>query len=338
MEELDSGGPPKDGIPAIDNPRFVGFDEADRWLAPVEPVISLELNGEARAYPLQILMWHEIVNDRFVDMPVTVTFCPLCNAAIAFDRRLEHEGKNLVLDFGTTGKLRKSDLVMYDRQTESWWQQFTGEAIVGELTGSQLTLLSTNLISYKQFKQSYPEGKVLSRETGFTRSYGRNPYQGYDDISHNPFLFKDPVDPRLPAMERVIDVSFDGKDTIYPLSVIQREGVIHDKVGTQDIVIFHLRGTTSALDKASIADSRDVGSTTVFRREVDGTRLTFKRISSEFFDDRTASSWNITGRAIAGPLKGKQLEPVIHGNHFAFVWLAFRPNSVIYGHSTSGNR
>ncbi|MEE9224997.1 MAG: DUF3179 domain-containing protein [Bacteroidota bacterium] len=338
LDEIMSGGPPKDGIPPIDKPLFVSFDEADSWLAAVEPVIGLDIDGEARAYPLQILTWHEIVNDIIGDTPVSVTFCPLCNAAIAFDRRVEHDGKTLVLDFGTTGKLRKSDLVMYDRQTESWWQQFTGEAIVGELTGTELTLLAAPLISYKQFKENYPGGKVLSRETGFQRSYGRNPYQGYDDISNNPFLFKDSVDPRLPAMERVINVSFDGQDTIYPLSVIQREGVIHDKVGNQDIVIFHLSGTASALDKASIADSRDVGSTTVFRPEVDGTRLTFKRVGSGFVDDQTGSRWNITGRAIAGPFKGKQLEPVIHGNHFAFAWLAFNPNSIIYRQSERTKR
>ncbi|MFQ5799057.1 MAG: DUF3179 domain-containing (seleno)protein, partial [Bacteroidota bacterium] len=153
LDEIMSGGPPKDGIPPIDKPLFVSFDEADSWLAAVEPVIGLDIDGEARAYPLQILTWHEIVNDIIADTPVSVTFCPLCNAAIAFDRRVEHEGKMLVLDFGTTGKLRKSDLVMYDRQTESWWQQFTGEAIVGELTGTELTLLAAPLISYKQFRE-----------------------------------------------------------------------------------------------------------------------------------------------------------------------------------------
>ncbi len=337
LDEVMSGGPPKDGIPSIDKPGFVSFHKADHWLADVEPVVGVEINGDARAYPLQILTWHEIVNDRFGDIPVSVTYCPLCNAAIAFDGRLRTGEKTLVLDFGTTGRLRKSDLVMYDRQTESWWQQFTGEAIVGELNEKVLTLLSSTLISYKQFKESYPTGKVLSRETGFTRNYGHNPYQGYDDISSSPFLFKDPLDPRLPAMERVINVSFDGVNTLYPLTLVQQEEVIHDKVGNQNVVLFHLSGTASALDKASIADSRDIGSTTVFRPEADGKMLTFKRSGLEFVDDQTGSRWNITGRAIAGPLKGKQLEPVVHGNHFAFAWLAFKPNSVIYGKGKSSS-
>ena len=127
-EEILSGGPPKDGIPAVDNPKFVSQKEADKWLKNIEPVVVVEHKGEARAYPLQILTWHEIVNDQLNGLPVSVTFCPLCNAAIAFDRRLDGR----LLDFGTTGKLRNSDLVMYDRQTESWWQQFTGEAIIGD--------------------------------------------------------------------------------------------------------------------------------------------------------------------------------------------------------------
>jgi len=141
LDEIDSGGPPKDGIPAIDRPRFVTPAEARGWLDPREPVIVLELNGETRAYPLQILMFHEIVNDTVGGQPVTVTFCPLCNASIVFDRRVG----GAVLDFGTTGKLRKSDLVMYDRQSESWWQQFTGKGIVGRHAGATLGLRSATI-------------------------------------------------------------------------------------------------------------------------------------------------------------------------------------------------
>jgi hypothetical protein len=139
LSEFQSGGPPRDGIPPIDNPRYVSPAEADTWLAPDEPVIAVALEQDdehvvARAYPLQILLWHEIVNDTLGETPVTVTFCPLCYTAVAYDRRLEPGGT--IYDFGTTGNLRHSDLVMWDRQTESWWQQFSGEAIVGELTGA----------------------------------------------------------------------------------------------------------------------------------------------------------------------------------------------------------
>ncbi|MDP9458067.1 MAG: DUF3179 domain-containing protein, partial [Actinomycetota bacterium] len=126
-EEILSGGPPKDGIPAIDEPRFVGVEEAGEWLEPEEPVILLQVGDEARAYPIQVITWHEIVNDRVNGTPVVVTFCPLCNTAIAYQSTLD--GRELT--FGTTGRLRFSNLIMYDRQTESWWQQATGDAIAG---------------------------------------------------------------------------------------------------------------------------------------------------------------------------------------------------------------
>ncbi|MGH2403427.1 MAG: DUF3179 domain-containing (seleno)protein, partial [bacterium] len=170
LSQITSGGPPKDGIPAIDKPVFETVADAGKWLKAKEPVIFFESNGDVRAYPLQILIWHEIVNDTVGGQPVTVTFCPLCNTAIAFDRRLDGR----VLDFGTTGMLRFSDLVMYDRQTESWWQQITGEAIVGVLTGKQLKFLPAQIVAWETFARTFPAGKVLSRNTGHVRPYGQN--------------------------------------------------------------------------------------------------------------------------------------------------------------------
>jgi hypothetical protein len=172
--EILSGGPPRDGIPAIDEPRFVTAEEADEWLEPQEPVIFLQIGDDARAYPIQVLMWHEIVNDTVGGVPVLVTFCPLCNTAIGFERTLDGR----VLDFGTAGRLRNSNLIMYDRQTESWWQQATGGAIVGELTGRQLTFRPASIIAWADSKATHPGGEVLSRETGYGRDYGRNPYSG----------------------------------------------------------------------------------------------------------------------------------------------------------------
>ena len=198
FDEILSGGPPKDGIPALDEPKFISVQEADEWLKPVEPVILFTHGEEVRAYPLQILMWHEIVNDVVAGTPVVVTFCPLCNTAIAFERTVAGQ----VLDFGTTGRLRHSNLIMYDRQTESWWQQATGEAIIGEFTGQQLQLLPVMIVSWKEFQAAYPDGKVLSRDTGYNRQYGQNPYVGYDDINNSPFLFKGKTDGRLLPMAR----------------------------------------------------------------------------------------------------------------------------------------
>src|SRR5262245_11535582 len=171
LDEIISGGPPPDGIPAIDRPAFVKPAEAAAWLVPKEPVLALEVKGDSRAYPLQILMWHEIVNDVVGGVPVTVTFCPLCNSGIVFERVVD----GITLDFGTSGKLYKSDLVMYDRQTHSLWPQMEGRAIVGARAGTRLTLVPANTLSFEEWRAMYPNGKVLSRDTGHHRAYGPTP-------------------------------------------------------------------------------------------------------------------------------------------------------------------
>ncbi len=326
LSEIMSGGPPKDGIPAIDDPKFVDQDAAAKWLDPREPVISLQIEGAARAYPLQILMWHEIVNDELGGVPVSVTFCPLCNASIVFDRRFEQR----VLDFGTTGRLRKSDMVMYDRQTESWWQQFTGEGIVGELAGKRLSQLPAQVIAFETFRESYPDGQVLSKETGFPRRYGANPYRGYDSIDDQPFLFTDPVDERLPVMEYVLNVSYGDQHKLYPLSRLEDNPIVNDTVADNPVVIFSIDGMLSALDAADIADSRTIAQAAAFERTVDGKELNFEINDGRIVDLETGSEWNITGRAISGELAGTDLAATQGGVHFAFAWLAFRPDSEIY--------
>ena len=317
---------PRDRIPAIDAPDFIAPSEASEWLQDVEPVVSLEINGDARAYPLQILTWHEIVNDVVGDVPVSVTFCPLCNSAIAFDRRLDGE----TLDFGVSGNLRNSDLIMYDRSTHSWWQQFTGEGIVGEYAGRSLEHLSAFIVSFADFRSAHPDGKVLSRDTGFMRQYGRNPYAGYDTTEGSPFLFGGDLDGRLLPVERVIAVTIADMDIAFPLTILQEEGVINYTAGEMPIAVFHKSGTTSALDASSIADSRDVGSSAVFDANLDGQTLTFSVKDGRITDDQTGSVWNILGSAIEGALAGKSLTPVVHGNHFWFAWAVFKPDTIIY--------
>lgn len=325
-EEILSGGPPRDGIPSIDDPQFISPEEAKEWLAPNEPVISLEINGDARAYPLQILTWHEIVNDSVGDVPVLVTFCPLCNSALVFDRRLDGE----VYEFGTSGLLRHSDLIMYDRTTESLWQQFTGRGIVGDLAGRQLTFLPSSLISFEDWRAAYPDGVVLSRDTGFNRSYGQNPYVGYDRIGQSPFLFQGTVDDRLPAMARVVTISLEGTDIAYPYSILEEEGVVNDTVAGRELVVFFQSGTASALDAREISESVDVGATGVFDANHDGETLTFAVKNDVIVDNQTGSEWNILGRAVAGPLAGEELEPIVHGDHFWFSWGAFKPDTQLY--------
>lgn len=324
--EIRSGGPPKDGIPPIDRPKFETVDAAGKWLKPREPVVYFERNGDARAYPMQILIWHEIVNDTVGGVPASVTFCPLCNTSITFDRRL----KGRLYDFGTTGKLYKSALVMYDRQTESWWWQVSGEAIVGDLTGERLTVLPSQIISFDAFRTAHPNGRVLSRDTGHSRVYGRNPYVGYDDINSSPFLYMGGRDPRLKPMERVVTVSVGREDAAYPFSVLEKVHVVHDVVGGTPIVVFFQKGTASALDQSDIATSRDIGAAAVFSPRVEGRRLTFKMTDGRFFDDQTKSAWTILGTATAGRLAGKRLVPMVHGNHFWFSWASYRPQTRVY--------
>ncbi len=325
LSEFRSGGPPRDGIPPIDEPKFVSQDVADEWLADREPILVVEQDGRARAYPLQILVWHEIVNDTFAGRPIAVTFCPLCNSALVFDRRLD--GRELT--FGTTGNLRKSDLVMWDRQTESWWQQFSGEALVGELTGERLEILSSQTLSWSDFRQKFPDGDVLSRDTGFDRDYGRNPYEGYDRPDDQPFLFDGETDDRLPAKERVAAVFVDEEAAVVPFSRLRKKPIAQLEVGGTPVIVLFKGGVASALDETQIAESDDAGTSAAFDRRLDGRTLDFERRGDAVVDRQTESSWDITGRAIAGPLKGKRLEAVRHDQQFWFALAAFLPDARI---------
>ncbi len=326
-DEFLSGGVPRDGIPPLDAPQFESIADADSWLEDVQPVVSLEINGQARAYPLAILTWHEIANDSVGGVPVSVTFCPLCNSAVAFDRRVG----GATLDFGVSGNLRNSDLVMWDRQTESWWQQLTGEGIVGAYAGYRLELVPAQLISWGDFKAAFPDADVLSRETGHSRDYGRNPYSGYDRVDQSPFLFNGEPDGRLLPMERVAALTLDGQPLAFPFMALEQEGAVNYDANGHSIVVLFQPGTASALDQSRIAESRDVGSTGVFESELDGQMLTFRVGPDGFADDQTGSVWNVLGQAVSGPLAGKSLAPIVHGNHFWFAWAAFAPETEVYG-------
>ena len=252
LGEIRDGGPPKDGIPAIDDPRFRPVAEVDD-LADAEPVIGLTVSGESRAYPLRVLTWHEIVNDVIAGVPVAVTYCPLCNAAIVFDRRLN----GAVLDFGTTGKLRHSDLVMYDRQTESWWQQYSGEAIVGRYAGRALEMLPARLEPWADFRARSPDALVLVPEDPDARPYGANPYVGYDSAAM-PFLYDGEVPSGIAPLARVVVVD----EEAWSLDLLRNAG----RMEAGDLVLSWRPGQASALDAPRIADGRDVGSVIVQRR------------------------------------------------------------------------
>lgn len=327
FSEILSGGPPKDGIPAIDNPQFISVSEADEWLEDLEPVTVFQEGDAVRIYPFQILIWHEIVNDVVGGRPVAVTFCPLCNTAIVFDATVNGQP----LDFGTTGRLRFSNLLMYDRQTETWWQQASGDAVIGELLGTQLTFLPASYISWAEARDTYPDAQVLSRETGNQRDYGRNPYAGYDNVNSSPFLYDGPTTPgQLPAMARITTVELNGDAVAYPNAVLQEVGVANDTIGDTDIAVFWQPGLASALGNSSIAQGEDVGASGVFERTLNGQTLTFTTDGQTITDEQTGSVWNILGQATEGELAGKQLIPVVKVDHFWFSWAAFRPDTRIY--------
>ena len=181
--EISVGNPVKDGIPSVTDPALETIESAGEWLSQRSPVIAVEIDGDARAYPLAILMWHEIANDEIAGLPIAVTFCPLCNSAVTFARTVAGE----LLDFGVSGMLRNSDLIMFDRQSESWWQQLTGEGLVGAYAGTLLDIVPSQVIGFGRFAARYPDSLVMSRETGYNRRYGVNPYGDYDSQPGRPF-------------------------------------------------------------------------------------------------------------------------------------------------------
>jgi len=327
FSEIFDAGPSRDTIPPIDNPMFVSADAASAWLRPQSPVIAIEVGGLARAYPLEIMIWHEIVNDVIADIPVVITYCPLCNSALVFDRRVGDD----VLRFGTTGKLRNSDLIMWDDKTQSWWQQFTGDAIVGAYSGTQLAFIPSQMVSFGAFAEQFPDGEILSRNTGAIREYGINPYLEYDNKERPPGFLAE-IDERLPATERVLAGIVDGEPIAYPFTLLAEQQVVNDIIGTKPVVAIWQPGVASALDEADINTSRDIGMAALYSRAVEDAILTFwVDEEANIRDMETGSTWNIFGEAIAGDLAGTQLRPLLAAPHFWFAWAGFQPQTAVYG-------
>jgi len=324
-----AGSVPRDGIPPIDQPVFESVEAARGWMDGRAPVIALEVNGDARAYPLSILFWHEIVNDVVGDRPLLVTFCPLCHTALVYDRVLDGH----LRVFGNTGSLRYSDMVMYDRATESWWQQATGTAIIGELTGAKLDFVASQILSLDDFERAFPDGRVLSRETGHRRNYGSNPFLGYDAVDERPGRFEGAIDGRMEPKERVITVGGPDRDAIaFAYSDLARSGVVAETIDGDPIVVLWSPGRASTFDGPVVGLGEEEGSAGVFDPVLDGRELTFDFIAplGPVVDRETGSAWSVTGLATSGELAGAQLEPVLHGNHFWFSWAAFTPDTRVW--------
>jgi hypothetical protein len=214
---------------------------------------------------------------------------------------------------------------MYDRQTHSLWAQMEGRAIVGALAGTRLGLIPANTVAHEDFKAAYPGGTVLSRDTGHARAYGRNPYEGYDRPESHPFLLQGAPDRRLPPKERVVGVTHGGAPRAYPWSRLVRQGVVHDVVGGEPLVILYRSRALSALDAARVAESRAIGATGASIPVVDGRALTVEPVAGGFRDGETGILWNILSQALSGPLAGKRLRVIPHVDAFWFAWAAFQP-------------
>ena len=326
---------PKGSFPKIDKPKYVSKQEAVTMFYGKEPVIAVSINGQAKAFSLNMLTTHEMVNDDLGGVPILATYCPLCNAGIVYNRQIKVKGKTEVLDFEVSGMLRNSDMVMMDTKTETLWQQLTGEAIVGNYTEATLTTIPSLIVSVDEFFTRFPMGQILSKKTGIAMAekyYGYNPYVNYDSKAKPISKFINPlnVSTRLPAMERVVDIHSDGKYKIYPFSAVAKKGVVHDDFKSAKIVAFFKSGTVSVMDKADITQSKDIGTVTIFKRILNGTEYHFKKVNNVFMDDNTHSKWDIMGYCFEGSSKGKQLEIEPHGNHFAFAWFAFHPRTKIF--------
>ena len=311
-ELIVNGGPPPDGIPSIDNPKFIQIQKAEEFLEDSDLVVGLNINGDIRAYPLQILVWHEIVNDKVGNTPVAVTYCPLCFTNQVFNRTM-NDGQ--ILEFGTSGKLYNSNLVMYDRTTKSLWSQAMAQGIGGTFAGIKLERIPFDVAYWKEWKQLYPDSKVLSTDTGSTRPYGADPYGDY--YTNGEILF--PVsnsDDRVGLKEIVIGLENKGQYKAFKLQEIEDKKVINNQVNGKPIVLFSLHPFM-----ARVYDPVVNGQTLEFNYNIK---------DKKFVDKQTNSMWNFDGKSISGQMKGKQLTRLSFDEGFWFEWVAFHPKTELY--------
>ncbi len=299
---------PRDSIPAILEPKFV--DPGDAPWKDSDLVIGLSAGDTARAYPIRVLNWHEIVDDTVEGTPVAVTFCPLCGTGIVFDRRVNGD----VLSFGVSGKLYRNDLVMYDHQTESLWTQILGEGISGDNAGVVLKTVPSFQGELGEWKRLHPNTLVLSDDTGFPRDYNADPYLGYASGPQIGISGQTASDPRLEAKALVVGVDVDGAPAAFSINTLSETGVLHGTVGEEDIVVFYDRESSSA---------------TAFKATSGGRSIEFTSSERHMATDTlTGSVWSTTdGTAISGALAGQQLEQVTGTQVFWFAWSEFHPDT-----------
>ncbi len=337
LELLASGGPPPDAIPSIDEPRFTAPGEADEWLADGQLVLGIRFEGVARAYPLAILNWHEIVNDTVAGTEIVVTYCPLCDSGLAF---LAPELEDRRVEFGTSGRLFRSDLVMYDRATATFWEQFQGRPIVGPLVGEAgwLHRIPVDIVPYGLWKAEHPDTQVLARpragerlgnrtdqrsanDEGFVRDYAADPYSSYrvrNPGAGGTTAFGVPFnDDRLRAKDAVVGIAVNGRAKAYAREALLERRLLNDELGGVPLLVV-------------VSPAEEI---LVFERALpDGAVLTFSLSDGRLTDDR-GNRWGFDGQAVSGPLTGTRLTRVAATPSFWFAWVSFNPDTGLYGGS-----
>ncbi len=308
LEKIKSGGPPKDGIPSIDTPEFTEASQ-EYHVSDSDTVLGLEINGDVRAYPLSILVWHEIVNDNVGGVPVAVTYCPLCFTNQVFERVIDGQE----VEFGTSGKLYNSNLVMYDRLTNSYWSQALGKAIVGELTGYELSTIPFDVIRWGDWKSLHPDSVVLTTNTGHIRAYGVDPYGNY--YTETRILFPvENTDDRMHPKEIILGFNDGDVYKAYKQQDVESAVIINDQINNNPIFLVSLYPENAR----------------AFERTVDGKVLEFFFKDESIIDKETNSEWNYDGVAISGALVGTELNRIPFNPGFWFEWIAFHPDTDVY--------
>ena len=322
-----------DSIMAISAPQYAPVEEADNFMNPREQLISVVINGQARAFPLPILSRHEIVNDVIGGEPVAITWCPLCYTALVFSRQID--GREELLTFGVSGKLLNNTLVMFDRQTKSLWSQLYGAAIDGPLAGTRLSFFSSTLTDWQSWREHYPEGLVLSKPlicaqfdcgtyaTNPRGSYDIDPYTSYYLTDREGVVFsnipRDDGASRGRPKERILGLRIAGVERAYPFQQLTVERLTNDVVNGQPVLIWFDPDTSTGV---------------AFLRRLGDELLTFKSSSTSpgtLIDDQSGSEWSaLSGTAVSGKYRGERLQPLVTTTAFAFGWYSYFPQSETY--------
>ncbi|MFQ5704738.1 MAG: DUF3179 domain-containing protein [Gemmatimonadales bacterium] len=302
----------RDAIPPLHSPRYESARRA-RWLKDEDVVIGYASSDSAWAFPIRILNFHEIVNDTLAGEPVLISYCPLCMSGVVFSRRVGDR----TLTFGNTSALYESDMVMLDYETGSYWWQVAGKAIVGTLTDTRLTVLPGVTMQWAEWVESHPDTRVLSRETGYSRNYDRNPFSDYRErVNRGGFSF--PVskvgrDTRLDAGQTVLTVKLGDAVRAYPLGG-ERRVAVNDTLGDSPILV--------------LVDGRGGGA--AYTPILAGRKLTFRVRRGEFRDRQTDSRWDSSGVAVEGELRGQRLRQLPSRTSLWFAIVAVEPGITVY--------